>query len=95
MTSVSDATLDEIAGWLDEALHEHVSYETAQRVLSALDPWRIAAMIEGAQLMQEAAAKGVIGYIHPDPDGNNMPLFASRAVRALDPAEIVKGKSDE
>ena len=52
-------------------------------------------MEQGARLALEAAARSVVGYIHPDPDSVPGRLFASAQVRDLDPAEIVKGSGCE
>ncbi len=60
--------------------------------VDAITKYRIAAMEAGARMMQEAAAKALIGYIHPDPDRLPGRLFASAQVRDIDPAEVVKGK---
>jgi len=45
---------------------------------------------QGARAMQEAAAKAVIGYIHPDHERLPGEMFATAEVRSLNPSEIVK-----
>lgn len=83
------------SSWFGNGVDEYAVAEVRPDAEAALRAAAPILMEQGARLALDAAAKALIGYIHPDPDSVPGRLFASAQVRDLDPAEIVKGSGNE